>query len=196
MHRPHHFGPPRGRPDGPPWGGPFDPGGPFGDDSFGHGPGRRRQRRGDIKFALLGLIAERPRHGYELIKELEQRFGGFYRPSPGSVYPTLQLLEDEGAVTGELVDGKRVYTITEAGRQLLGERDAVPAPGRGPLGPFAARPEIHELRERSMALMGVLQQVARHGSAEQVRAASEQLEAVRRELYRILAGQGGAGGES
>ncbi|MFN8481249.1 MAG: PadR family transcriptional regulator [Kouleothrix sp.] len=86
---------------GPDEGGPFDRGfwrgrrggGPFDED----GGGRRRQRRGDIKSALLELLAEQPRHGYELIKELEQRYGGFYRPSPGSVYPTLQLLEDEGA---------------------------------------------------------------------------------------------------
>lgn len=198
--RPHtfHFGPPPGRPDGPPWGGPFGPGGPFGDDPFGHGPGRRqRQRRGDIKFVLLALVAEQPRHGYELIKELEQRYGGFYRPSPGSVYPTLQLLEDEGHLTSEAVDGKRVYTITTAGRQLLAERGPAAGPERG--GPWGgaptgstARTDLHELRERSMALMGVLQQVARHGTPDQVRAASEQIEAARRELYRILAEEKGA----
>src|SRR6266540_3292714 len=82
----------------------------------------RRQRRGDIKYVLLELLAEQPRHGYELIKELEQRYAGFYWPSPGSVYPTLQLLEDEGHLTSETIDGKRVYTITDSGRQLLDEQ--------------------------------------------------------------------------
>src|SRR5262249_28291667 len=94
--------------------------GPFG--GFGEG-GRKRQRRGDIKFILLELIKEQPRHGYELIKVLEERYGGFYRPSPGSVYPTLQLLEDEGHVRSETTDGKRIYSITEAGEKLLAERE-------------------------------------------------------------------------
>ena len=93
--------------------------GPFGHD-FGEG-GRKRQRRGDIKFILLELIKEQPRHGYELIKVLEERYGGFYRPSPGTVYPTLQLLEDEGNLTSETV-GKRTYKITAAGEALLEEQ--------------------------------------------------------------------------
>src|SRR4028118_458823 len=82
-----------------------------------------RTRRGDIKFMLLGLLVESPRHGYELIKELEIRYGGFRRLSPGSVYPTLQLLEEGGYLTSEQVEGKRVYTITDSGRQLLAERE-------------------------------------------------------------------------
>src|SRR5258708_38121964 len=84
--------------------------GPFG-GGFGEG-GRKRQRRGDIKFILLELIKEQPRHGYDLIKVLEERYGGFYRPGPGTVYPTLQLLEDEGNVSSATVDGKRIYTTT------------------------------------------------------------------------------------
>jgi len=103
------------------FGGKFRGRGPFGGD-FGHG-GRKRQHRGDIKFILLELIKEQPRHGYELIKVLEERYGGFYRPSPGSVYPTLQLLEDEGHVRSETIDGKRIYSITEAGEKLLAERE-------------------------------------------------------------------------
>jgi DNA-binding PadR family transcriptional regulator len=185
-HGPRWAGP-RG---GPPWGGPPWGGPPWGDDPSGHGGGRRRQRRGDIKYALLELLAERPRHGYELIKELEQRYGGFYRPSPGTVYPTLQLLEEEGHLTMIEQDGKRVYSVTDSGRQLLEERRAADpreAPWRrGPTPGGIA--ELKELRSQVGALLAAVQQVAQHGTPEQVQAAQARLEATRRELYRILAG--------
>jgi DNA-binding PadR family transcriptional regulator len=109
--RPHFFGMRRGR-------GPFGPRGPHG---FG-GEGGRFFGRGDVKYALLELLQERPMHGYEMIKALEQKSGGFYTPSPGSVYPTLQMLEDSGQVTSNEVEGKKVYTITDAGRASLAER--------------------------------------------------------------------------
>ena len=80
-----------------------------------------RMRRGDMKFLLLGILKEGPRHGYEIINGLEGKFRG-YRPSPGSVYPTLQMLEEGGFVTSQEIDGKKVYTITEAGLKLLEER--------------------------------------------------------------------------
>lgn len=184
-------GPKDGPPHGPPWGGPPWGGPPRGGDDFGHGPGRRRQRRGDIKYALLELLAERPRHGYELIKELEQRFGGFYRPSPGSVYPTLQLLEDEGYLSASEQAGKKIYTVTESGQQLLAERQASPEGEHGP--PWGRRPshegaaELHELRSRMQGLVAAVQQVAQHGTPAQREAAMAQLDSVRRELYRILA---------
>lgn len=191
-HGPRWGGPKGGPPFGPPWGGPPWGGPPFGDDPSGRG-GRRRHRRGDIKFALLELLAERPRHGYELIKELEQRYGGFYRPSPGTVYPTLQLLEEEGHLTVIEQDGKRVYTVTESGHALLAERQAEgpgEAPwGRGPMPGGAS--ELHELRSRVQALLAVVQQVAQHGTPEQTRAAIAQLDSARRELYRIMAGDEG-----
>src|SRR5262245_4261789 len=79
-----------------------------------------RMRRGDIKFHLLEILKDNPRHGYEIISELEKRSGG-YRPSPGSVYPTLQMLEEGGYLTSEQVEGKKVYTITEEGLKLLEE---------------------------------------------------------------------------
>lgn len=187
------FGPGRrGRAGGP--FGPFGPRGPFGDDSFGGGP-PRRLRRGDIRFALLELLAEQPRHGYDLIKELERRFGGFYRPSPGSVYPTLQMLEEEGHLTSELVEGKRVYTITESGRQLLAQREQVRGPGRGPFGPGGVREELHELRHSAAALAEVVMQAARHGTPEQVRAIMAILERTRREVYGVLAGNSEPQGE-
>ena len=75
--------------------------------------------RGDLKYALLGLLQEHPKHGYEMIKDLEERSGGFYSPSAGAIYPTLQLLEDRSWVSVEVVEGKKIYTITDAGRQAL-----------------------------------------------------------------------------
>jgi DNA-binding PadR family transcriptional regulator len=185
----HRGGPRFEGPSGPPWGGP-----PFDDDSFGRGPGRRRQRRGDIKFALLELLAERPRHGYELIKALEERFGGFYRPSPGTVYPTLQLLEDEGHLSASEESGKKVYAVTDSGRQLLAERQAEAEHAGGP--PWARAPfhegmvERHELRARLHSLMAAVHQVALHGTSAQRQAAMAQLDAARREIYRMLAEAG------
>lgn len=85
---------------------------------FGGGPGRAR--RGDVKFLVLEVLSESPRHGYDIIGEIEERRG--FRPSPGSIYPTLQMLEDGSFVTSTEVDGKRIYTITEGGRQLLASR--------------------------------------------------------------------------
>src|SRR5262249_3333218 len=97
--------------------GPFGHGGPFG---LG-GEGRRFFGRGEVKFALLNLLQERPMHGYEMMKALEERSGGFYTPSAGSIYPTLQMLEDRGLVTVQEIEGKKVYTITDAGRALIDE---------------------------------------------------------------------------
>ena len=90
----------------------------------GHGPhgGRKRVRRGLIRGAILHLLAERPMHGYELINELEQRTGGRWKPSPGSVYPTLSALEDEGLITAVETDGKKRYELTEDGRTWLQDR--------------------------------------------------------------------------
>jgi len=95
----------------------------------GHGPGRvgRFLEHGDLRFVMLALIAEQPRHGYELIRELEERTGGAYRPSPGVIYPTLSLLEDEGFVRAVAAEGgRKLYEITDAGREALEkERPAV-----------------------------------------------------------------------
>src|SRR5260370_29589369 len=105
--------------------------------AFGFGPrgffwrGPRQRRRhwfeaGDMKCVIVKLVKANPRHGYEVMKELEDQLQGCYSPSPGTVYPTLQWLEDEGLVIGKDVDGKKVYEITDAGRQFLEEhRDIV-----------------------------------------------------------------------
>ena len=103
-------------------------------ESFIFGPHRRRRRRsmkwkiferGDLKFVILRLVSKRPMHGYEVMKALEEESKGYYRPSPGSVYPTLQMLEDEGYVTVEEQEGKKIYTITDEGVAYLGENEDV-----------------------------------------------------------------------
>jgi len=95
----------------------------------GRGPRRRRQQvfeSGEVKYVILRLLKEKPRHGYEIIKELEERMGGCYTPSPGTVYPTLQLLEDQGYVRAEESEGKRVYHITPEGEAFLEQhRDVI-----------------------------------------------------------------------
>ncbi len=85
------------------------------------GRGRRFGRRGDLKYVILRLLADKPMHGYEVIRKLEEESGGIYSPSPGSVYPTLQMLEDQGCVVSEQAEGKRVYRITDEGRAVLKE---------------------------------------------------------------------------
>ncbi|PYO43230.1 MAG: PadR family transcriptional regulator [Gemmatimonadetes bacterium] len=105
--------------------------------AFGFGPrgffwagprGRRRRwfESGDMKYVILKLLKDKPRHGYEVMKELQEQLHGCYSPSPGTVYPTLQWLEDEGLVVAKDVEGKKVYEITDAGRRFLEEhRDVV-----------------------------------------------------------------------
>lgn len=142
-----------------------------------------RTPRGDIKYLLLTLLAEQPQHGYQLIKELEARQGGFYRPSPGSVYPTLQLLEEGGYLTSEQLEGKRIYTITESGRQLLAEHDH----------PSNLKDQVNtqqpliELKNAVMELRGAVMQVARGGKSTQVSQVQEILKRAKREIYAILA---------
>ena len=84
--------------------------------------GRQMFERGDLKYVILEQLKEKPAHGYELMRALEDRFGGFYTPSPGAVYPTLQMLEDMGYVSSVQEEGRKVYTITDAGRSFLNER--------------------------------------------------------------------------
>ena len=108
----------------------------------------RRFEKGDIKYVILDLLRERPRYGYEIIRALEERFGGLYTPSAGTVYPTLQMLDDMGHVTAEQRDGRKVYTLTEAGQKFLAERqermDEVKGRMRGWWDRSTAR---HEMRE-------------------------------------------------
>src|SRR5581483_1799679 len=110
--------------------------------------------RGDLKYVILELLAERPRHGYDVIRALEERFRGLYSPSPGAVYPTLQMLEEMGYAAASEGDGKRVYAITDAGRRFLAERQPVMDDLRARMGAWwgpelraEARALMHELRE-------------------------------------------------
>ena len=109
------------------WGG----GPPFGPGGFRRG---RKARRGDVRTAALLLLAEEPRNGYQIMQELEERSGGAWRPSAGSIYPALQLLEDEGLIRSEEVDGRKLLHLTDAGRRALEERDSGPAGAVGRAG--------------------------------------------------------------
>ncbi|GAA4166395.1 hypothetical protein GCM10022286_31000 [Gryllotalpicola daejeonensis] len=138
---------------------------------------------GDVRAAVIALLAEKPRHGYELIAEIGERSGG-WKPSAGEVYPTLQLLADEGVVTATTTDGRKTYSLTEAGKaeaeaaaaraswQESGKRDLF---GIGPL------------PKSGMELAQAAAQVQRSGTPEQQKEAAKLLDEVRRKLYAILA---------
>jgi DNA-binding PadR family transcriptional regulator len=157
-----------------------------GDAGFGPGGprfGARRAARGDIRTAVLALLAEQPMHGYQIIQELTDRTQGAWRPSPGSVYPTLQQLADEELARETTSDaGKRVYELTEAGREAAA---ASPAPWEALLteddDPLVA------LRDLVGQVMAATRQVASAGTREQVEAAQEILRDARKQLYRLLA---------
>src|SRR2546421_8802153 len=104
-------------------------GGPMFEPPFGGGRGRRR--RGDVRLALLLLLAEEPRNGYQLMQTIEDRSDGRWRPSPGSVYPTLAQLEDEGLIRSVERDGTKLFELTDSGREHLAGRDEEVAPWEG-----------------------------------------------------------------
>jgi DNA-binding PadR family transcriptional regulator len=167
-------------------GGPFG-GGPFGGGPFGgrHGRGRGRARRGDVRLALLRLLAEEPRNGYQLMQTIEERSEGRWRPSPGSVYPTLAQLEDEALIRSSEAGGSRRFEITDAGREHLETRSHEPAPweptdedGENPL--IELGPLVFQIGKAAM-------QVASAGDERQRARAVELLSETRRGLYRILA---------
>ena len=143
--------------------------------------------RGDVRAAILALLREGPRNGYQIMSEIEERSGGAWRPSPGAVYPALQLLADEGLIAGEESGGRRTFSLTEAGRRHV-EDD-----------PEAARPaweamaqdepgEMPGLFAQAARLGGSIVQLAHAGTPEQIRAAERLLEQTRRQMYQILAG--------
>ena len=170
----------RGRRGGPGFDGPgFGPG-------FGPGPGRRRAPRGNVRNAVLALLAEEPLHGYAVIGLLAERSGGLWRPSPGSVYPVLAQLQEGGLVTAEEADGRKVFALTDAGRAHVAEHaDELREP-------WTAAGSRH--RDRAVTLFdtmrglgGAVREVARGGSEAQVEAARSVLDGARRSIYRILA---------
>jgi hypothetical protein len=145
------------------------------------GPFPRRAARGDVRAAILALLAEQPMHGYQMISELDERTGGAWSPSPGSVYPTLQLLEDEGLVEPTAEGGKKVFHLTDMGQQAAAAGD--PAPWDSVAGDAA---QI-ALGQNVRGLMAAFQQVARTGTPDQVDRASTVLNDARKALYGILA---------
>jgi DNA-binding PadR family transcriptional regulator len=179
----------RGYGPGHGWVGP----GPFGPGGFGpFRPGGRgkRARRGDVRAAVLLLLEEEPRNGYQLMQELEERSGGAWRPSPGSIYPALSQLEDEGLVRSDENAGRRAFELTDAGRAYLDEnREALGSPWDDVGGDV---PEgLIELRKLMMQLGMATMQVAQAGNEAQTAEAQKVLEDARRSLYRILAGDAG-----
>jgi DNA-binding PadR family transcriptional regulator len=154
---------------------------------FGPGwGGGRRARRGDVRTALLAMLDERPMHGYDLIQELEQRSGGAWRPSPGSIYPTLQMLEEEGLISGEDQDAKRVFSLTGAGKAELEQRRERDG-GAAPWEAASFDQAVSQLRESMFGLGAAAMQVGRTGSEAQQKKAAEVLAEARKQLYRILA---------
>jgi DNA-binding PadR family transcriptional regulator len=147
------------------------------------GPGRRA-KRGDVRAAALALLAERPMHGYEMIQELEERTDGVWRPSPGAVYPALQLLEDQGMVTADTDAGKRLFSLTATGRD-----EAAKAGDRKPWDEVTAGidPSQFKLRDALGPIAIAARQVALDGTPAQQAAAAEVLAEARRKLYSILA---------
>ncbi|MGQ4417491.1 PadR family transcriptional regulator [Streptomyces sp. SAS_269] len=175
--------------------GPFGPGGPgWGPGGPGFGPGpwgprgrggpRGRARRGDVRASILALLKERPMHGYEMIQEIAERSGGAWKPSPGSVYPTLQLLEDEGLIASESEGGKKLFALTDSGRTAAED---------GPEAPWqeASRgvdwEALGEIRQAGMGLMQAFGQVWNTGTKEQRDKALAVITDARKKLYLILA---------
>jgi DNA-binding PadR family transcriptional regulator len=184
-HARHAYGP-RGD-----FGGPF---GGFGGHRGGPRGRGRKARRGDIRAAALLLLAEEPRNGYQIMQEVQERSGDVWRPSPGSVYPALAQLEDEGLIRSQEHDGRRLFAITDAGRE------AVAARGQERPAPWAEMGDelsgdARELGRLMREVASAFVQVMRTGSDTQIGRAGEVLTGARRELYRILADGDDVGGE-
>jgi DNA-binding PadR family transcriptional regulator len=145
-----------------------------------------RMRRGDIRTALLAVLSEAPGHGYDVIQTLEEKSGGAWKPSPGSVYPTLQMLEDEGLVRSSERDGKRVYEITDDGRAEAARRieEAGGTPwelaaqgGAGPANLMRAVAQLHVAAKQILVA----------GKPEQLEQAAAIVTDARKQLYGLLA---------
>ncbi len=151
---------------------------------IGRGRGRGRRSRGDVRAAVLALLAERPMHGYEMIQELDARTGGIWRPSPGSVYPTLAMLEDEGLVVSDRREGRKLFSLTEEGRRAAEEAAATPPWADFTDDTVAAAQDV---RQAAVGIMSALAEVGFAGTPEQRAQALEVLKDTKRRLYAILA---------
>jgi DNA-binding PadR family transcriptional regulator len=176
---------PRGWPGGfgAPWGG-WWPGPP----GSSRGP---KAGRGDVRAAILALLREGPRNGYQIMSEIEERSGGAWRPSPGAVYPALQQLADEGLIEAAESSGRRTFSLTDAGRRYVEEnpemaRAAWESMANGEPG------EVPGLFVQAARLGGSIMQMAHAGTPEQIHAAEQLLEQTRRKVYQILASDAGS----
>ena len=148
------------------------------------GPGRRAGR-GDMRAAILTLLAEEPMHGYQIIQVISERSGGNWTPSPGSVYPTLQQLEDEGLIEPAASEsGRRVFALTDAGRQAQ-TADTTPAPWEEAV--VEADNDLVELRDLVQQVVAATRQVAQAGTQTQIKGAQDVLRTARKGIYRLLA---------
>jgi DNA-binding PadR family transcriptional regulator len=166
---PGGFGGPRGW-----WPGPPEP------------PRGPKASRGDVRAAILALLREGPRNGYQIMSEVEERSGGAWRPSPGAVYPALQLLADEGLIAAEESGGRRTFSLTEAGRRHIEENPETARPAWEAMAQDEPG-EMPGLFAQAARLGGSIVQLAHAGTPEQIRAAEQLLERTRRQMYQILA---------
>lgn len=154
----------------------------------GHGMTRLsgpRARRGDIPAAVLALLNEGDMHGYQIIREISERTDGAWTPSPGSIYPALQLLEDQGMVTSTSIGGKRTFSLTEAG-----STEAKKLPEDGPWAEFITETDPErKLRESFISLIQATKQISTVGSPEQIDRAASILSNARKSMYAMLGGE-------
>ena len=174
-----------------PWewhGGPGGPGGPWGGWWPGGPPGPPRgpkAGRGDVRAAILALLQEGPRNGYQIMSEIEERSDGAWRPSPGAVYPALSQLADEGLIEAEESGGKRTFRLTDEGRQYVQDH---PEAARAAWESMTHEPgEVPGLFVQAARLGGAIVQMAREGTPQQIHEAETLLEQARRTMYQILA---------
>lgn len=174
------FGPGFGRGFGPGFGGPGFGGPGFGGPGFG----RERRRRGDVRLAILGLLAEGPQNGYAVIKTIVERTGGAWKPSPGSVYPTLQQLVDEDLVVSTGDGRKTLFELTDAGKaEAEAKADEIAAAFEAPGLPDSQREFMEALRKT----MGVLHMYRTSATEDQAKAATAKIDQLRKDLLQILA---------
>ena len=142
---------------------------------------RARVPRGDVRAAVLLLLTEEPMHGYQLMQAIADRTGGRWQPSPGAIYPTISQLEDEGLVTLTASAGRKLATLTDAGREYVAAHES------DPFAPFDGEETAVDLRGALEQVHAAVRQVGRTGTPAQVEAAAKVLADARRALYLLLA---------
>jgi DNA-binding PadR family transcriptional regulator len=154
--------------------------------------GRRESRfeRGDIKYMILDSLRERPSYGYEIMRALEDRFGGLYSPSAGTVYPTLQMLEEMGYVTSAQSEGRKIYTITPAGLKFLEEQKTHMQDVRERMSGWWDRKsssvEVHDMVDRMKDMLKTVKHNRRNINPEKLRKIREVLDRAQREIEELL----------